>query len=88
MRTAASRSKIKPVLLMGDDDPNRGAGAAGIEPLLDAEETGRLLGVPASWVYTAARCGQFPCVRMGRNVRFRPADIREWIATGGKGLGE
>lgn len=55
------------------------------ETLLYADEAAARLKVPTTWLYTAAREGRFPCVRMGRHVRFRPADIDHWIATGGKG---
>lgn len=56
-----------------------------VESLLYADEAAARLKVPATWLYAAAREGRFPCVRMGRHVRFRPADVDHWIATGGKG---
>jgi excisionase family DNA binding protein len=34
-------------------------------------------------VYEAARLGLIPCVRIGRQVRFDEAALREWIAKGG-----
>lgn len=56
------------------------------EVLLYADEAAARLKVPPTWLYAAARDGRFPCVRMGRHVRFRQADVDEWIATGGRGL--
>lgn len=55
-----------------------------VEALLTAEEVAALLRVERSWLYGAARNGQFPCVRVGRYVRFRPDDVKQWIATGGR----
>ncbi|WP_371878691.1 helix-turn-helix domain-containing protein [Conexibacter sp. DBS9H8] len=52
------------------------------ERLLTPEEVGRLLAVPKSWVYGAARTGQLPAVRLGRYVRFREATIVEWLEKG------
>lgn len=54
--------------------------------LITAEQVAARLIVPVSWVYAAARDGKFPCVRVGRYVRFRTADVNEYIATGGKGF--
>lgn len=48
-------------------------------PLLDAEQVAAWLGVKESWVLTEARAERLPCVRLGKYVRFRPADIDEWI---------
>lgn len=49
------------------------------ERLLEASEVAEQLAVPMSWVYAAARTGRFPCVRMGRYVRFRQADVDELV---------
>jgi excisionase family DNA binding protein len=51
--------------------------------LLLPEEAASLLQVPVSWLYAAAREGRFPCVRVGRYVRFRRADVENYIAEGG-----
>ena len=47
--------------------------------LLDARQAGDLLGVPGSWLLTQARRGQVPHVRLGKYVRFDPADLERWI---------
>ena len=48
--------------------------------LLEAEEVGRLLGVPTPYIYTLARRGAIPVVRVGeRYVRFRSEAIAAWI---------
>jgi excisionase family DNA binding protein len=48
--------------------------------LLAASEVADLLGVPRSFVYSLARRGGIPTVRLGdRYVRFRPDAITDWI---------
>jgi predicted DNA-binding transcriptional regulator AlpA len=48
-------------------------------PLLDAAAAGALLDVPASWVLAEARANRIPCVHLGKYVRFRSADLAEWL---------
>ena len=52
--------------------------------LLTPDEAAEQLRVPRSWMYAAAKDGRFPCVRTGRYVRFRQADVDRWIANGGR----
>jgi excisionase family DNA binding protein len=47
--------------------------------LLDAKAIAEKLGVPETWVRESARSGAIPCVRLGRYVRFDPADVEAWI---------
>lgn len=47
--------------------------------LLTAAEVAEQLRVPVSWVYSAARSGQLPCVRLGRYVRFHADEIDRQI---------
>jgi len=47
--------------------------------LLNAKAAGELLGVPASWLLAQARQNGVPHVRLGRYVRFDPADLERWI---------
>lgn len=54
------------------------------EPLLHPATVAARLNVPISWVYRAAREDRLPCVRTGRYVRFRPADVEEFIKKGGE----
>jgi excisionase family DNA binding protein len=49
-------------------------------PLLDAKEMARLLGVHESWVRTEQRAGRIPFVQVGRYVRFDPAEVQAAIA--------
>jgi excisionase family DNA binding protein len=45
------------------------------QPFADAKEMARLLRVHESWVRSEQRHGRIPFVRVGRYVRFRPADV-------------
>ena len=54
------------------------------ERLMTADEFAARLQVPKSWVYAAAREEKVPCVRAGKYVRFRRADVDQFIAEGGK----
>lgn len=47
------------------------------EPLLDAEQTAVLLGIPRSSVYDYARRGELPHVRVGRHVKFIRRDLEQ-----------
>lgn len=46
--------------------------------LLDVDQAGGLLNVPASWVRAEARAGRIPHVRLGRYVRFDAAELTAW----------
>ena len=47
-------------------------------PLLDAEQAGRLLNVPSTWLLAEARADRVPHVRLGRYVRFDAAELGVW----------
>jgi excisionase family DNA binding protein len=47
-------------------------------PLLDAEQAGRLLNVPSTWLLAEARADRIPHVRLGRYVRFDAAELEVW----------
>jgi excisionase family DNA binding protein len=51
---------------------------SGPSALIDAESAGALLGVPGSWVLAQARADRIPHVRLGRYVRFDPAELEAW----------
>lgn len=50
------------------------------EPLLNAEETARLLRVPRSTLYELVRSRSLPHVRVGRSLRFTRGDLAHWVA--------
>jgi predicted DNA-binding transcriptional regulator AlpA len=51
------------------------------EPLLGADDVGRLLAVPRSSVYEYARRRHdpLPSIRIGRHVPFHPSDVEGWL---------
>jgi len=55
------------------------------EPLLKAPAVARMLAVSTRTVYVMSERGDLPSVKIGRAVRFDPAAIRRFVATGGNG---
>lgn len=58
------------------------------EPLLRPEEVARLLACSPKTVYAWAASGSIPCVRLGRLIRFAPADVRRFVETHTEGAKE
>jgi excisionase family DNA binding protein len=51
------------------------------EKLLDAQQVSERLGIPKQSVWSLARQGLLPAVRISeRRVRFRPEDLDRWVA--------
>jgi excisionase family DNA binding protein len=51
--------------------------------LMDARQVSKRLGVRLHRVYELIREGRLPCVRLGRQVRFDPNALEDFIASGG-----
>jgi excisionase family DNA binding protein len=49
------------------------------EPLLDAEEAAKHLGVHPKTLQKMARAGKVPCFRIGRHVKFRLSALDVWV---------
>jgi excisionase family DNA binding protein len=49
------------------------------EPLLDAEQTGILLGISKASVYEYIRRGELPYIKVGRHVRIIKSDLEETL---------
>lgn len=52
------------------------------ENLWDARDVARYLKASRSWVYQRAEAGLLPCFRIGGLLRFEPAAVRTWAASG------
>jgi excisionase family DNA binding protein len=52
----------------------------GVETLWSVMDVARYLRTSRSWTYKAVERGVLPVVRIGRLVRFRPEDIRAFVA--------
>ncbi len=50
------------------------------DELLTASDVCRLLKVSKAFVYQAADAGDLPCIRLGRAVRFEPAEVIKFVA--------
>lgn len=58
-----------------------------VEPrLVKASAVARRLDVTEARAYELAKLGLLPCVRLGRQVRFRPEDVEAFIKKGGAAL--
>lgn len=53
--------------------------------LLNADQAGALLNVPASWVLAEARADRIPHLRLGRYVRFDAGELEAWWRTRRRG---
>jgi excisionase family DNA binding protein len=53
--------------------------------LLDAPGLAELLDVPETWVRAEARAERIPHVRLGRYMRFDPAEVENWLEGRRKG---
>jgi excisionase family DNA binding protein len=49
------------------------------EPLLDSEQVGAQLSIPAKWIEQAAREGRIPALVSGRYRRFKRSEVEETI---------
>jgi excisionase family DNA binding protein len=50
------------------------------EPLLDPDAAAERLGVSVRWIRRAVAERRLPFIKVGRFVRFRPADLDAYIA--------
>ncbi len=47
--------------------------------LLKPRDAAEALSISPRKLWAMTTCGEIPCVRFGRSVRYDPADLREWI---------
>ena len=59
--------------------PVRTRSNAPLPALLTPEEAGRTLAIGRRKLWELTNCGELPCVRIGRAVRYDPEDLRAWI---------
>jgi excisionase family DNA binding protein len=65
--------------------PSRAERTAGMdEEILDVEGAARALGVSTRTIYSLARKGEIPAMRVGREWRFALRNLREWVANSSK----
>jgi excisionase family DNA binding protein len=86
VRTTVPASDRAPLSTAGARDKALGRIAAraaaatdAMTRLIDAREAAELLGVPYTWLLAEARARRIPHHRLGRYVRFSPADLRDWL---------
>ncbi len=69
------------MLILGGENVNRNR-----LKLMAVEEVADILGVRVHRVYELARANILPHVRLGRQLRFSPEKINEFIENGGQAL--
>jgi excisionase family DNA binding protein len=52
---------------------------ASLCPLLTANEAAETLRISQRKLWSLTNCGEIPCVRIGRSVRYDLADLQRWI---------
>ncbi len=50
-----------------------------VKLLLKPRDAAEALSISPRKLWAMTNCGEIPCVRFGRSVRYDPADLREWI---------
>ncbi len=54
-------------------------GNASLEPLLDAEDVAKILGVDTGYIYSLARAKKIPSVKLGKYRKFCPYQLKRWL---------
>ena len=54
-------------------------GNPSLEPLLEAEEVAKLLGVEVGYIYSQARAKKIPSVKLGKYRKFCPSQLKKWL---------
>ena len=50
-----------------------------LEPLLEAEDLAKILGVDTAYVYNQARTKKIPSIKLGKYRKFSPSQIKKWL---------
>ena len=56
------------------------------EEILDVDGAARALGVSTRTIYSLARKGELPAMRVGREWRFSLRNLREWVANASQAM--
>ena len=47
--------------------------------LVDSREAARLLAISTRKLWSLTDCGEIPCLRIGRAVRYAVEDLQQWV---------
>ena len=50
-----------------------------LDPLLSAEKVAEILGVDIAYIYSQARSGKMPSIKLGKYRRFSPSQLKKWL---------
>ena len=54
-------------------------GTSTLEPLLEAEDLAKILGVDTAYVYRQARAKKIPSIKLGKYRKFSPSQLKKWL---------
>lgn len=54
-------------------------GSHALEPLLEAEDLAKILGVDIAYVYAQARTKKIPSLKLGKYRKFSPSQLKKWL---------
>ncbi|MFQ5903652.1 MAG: helix-turn-helix domain-containing protein [Candidatus Binatia bacterium] len=70
---------LQEIRLVREEIQKRANQTPRLEPLLDAEQLAKILGLNRTFIYSGARSGKIPSVKIGKYLRFSPAQIKKWL---------
>lgn len=56
-----------------------------VEPLIDAEEASRILGMSTDWIYQEAAAERLPSYKIGGKRKFRASELEDFIQAAASG---
>ena len=60
-------------------DLQKQSNGGSLESLLEAEDVAKILGVELEYVYSQARTGKIPSVKLGKYRKFSPSQLKKWL---------
>ena len=57
----------------------QGNGSPTLEPLIEAEEVAKILGVDVGYIYSQARAKKIPSIKLSKYRKFSPSQIKKWL---------
>jgi excisionase family DNA binding protein len=72
-------SGLQEVRIIKADVQKHSSDSGDLEPLLEAEEVAKILGVDTGYVYSQARAKKIPSVKLGKYRKFSPSQLKKWL---------
>ncbi len=72
-------SGLQEVRVIKGEIQKKANGIPNLEPLLEAEDLAKILGVDIAYIYSQARAKKIPSVKLGKYRKFSPSQIKKWL---------